>query len=244
MFRPVEFTEKLRRCAASINKAKAGKAAGLSPTTISNYIAKGSIPRADIAMKMARALGVPLEWFVDDSQGWPPPSGPNASMTTEQLAGELGRRMVPVGVVMLGKIHEAQRVDWAAVAGELMDADPKSPLPARLRRLVELPSQINALASELLRYEPVALVGDTAPPEVLRDVKPGFEVGLIDLRTWQRNLEDKPGYRAASELGGLWLVPEEWRRPPSFAEHVKYLRERAAADLKGAGLRPKRKKGE
>ena len=46
---------------------------GLAPTAISNYIASGSIPRADIALKIARAVGVPLDWLIDDSQDFPPP---------------------------------------------------------------------------------------------------------------------------------------------------------------------------
>jgi transcriptional regulator with XRE-family HTH domain len=66
------FAEKLRAVSEGVNKARAGKAAGMRSTTISNYIATRSIPRADIALKLARALGVSLEWLVDDAQGMPP----------------------------------------------------------------------------------------------------------------------------------------------------------------------------
>ena len=69
----MNFTEKLKRASADLNKSKAGERVGLKADTISSYITKKAIPRLDTAVKIARALSVPLEWLADDSQDWPPP---------------------------------------------------------------------------------------------------------------------------------------------------------------------------
>jgi hypothetical protein len=68
----MKINDKLKFLFAEINKAKAARSVGLPVSTISSYIAQGSMPRADIALKIARASGVSLEWLVDDAQGMPP----------------------------------------------------------------------------------------------------------------------------------------------------------------------------
>jgi transcriptional regulator with XRE-family HTH domain len=44
---------------------------GIHPVTLSSY-SKGTIPGADVAAKLAQALGVDPGWLIDDSRGWPP----------------------------------------------------------------------------------------------------------------------------------------------------------------------------
>jgi hypothetical protein len=44
---------------------------GVHPITLTSY-SKGTIPGADVAVKLARALGVEPGWLVDDTRGWPP----------------------------------------------------------------------------------------------------------------------------------------------------------------------------
>jgi len=44
---------------------------GVHPITLSSY-SKGTIPGADVAAKLARALGVDPGWLIDDARGWPP----------------------------------------------------------------------------------------------------------------------------------------------------------------------------
>lgn len=84
----MKFTEKLRLLTDGQNKARIGRCSGLGTTTISNYIAKGSMPRADIAVKMASALNVPIDWLCDDDRDWPPPSStePSAPASSAALA--------------------------------------------------------------------------------------------------------------------------------------------------------------
>jgi hypothetical protein len=66
------FTEKLSRLTEDRTKTKVSRRAGLHPTAISNYLVKGCVPRGDIALRIARAIGVSAEWMLDDAQGWPP----------------------------------------------------------------------------------------------------------------------------------------------------------------------------
>jgi transcriptional regulator with XRE-family HTH domain len=66
------FQAKLTRLVADRNKSEVSRRAGLIHTAVSSYIARGCIPRADIAMRIARALNVSVEWLLDDSAGWPP----------------------------------------------------------------------------------------------------------------------------------------------------------------------------
>jgi len=70
----MNFTEKLSRLTADRSKSEVARAASLSATTISNYIARGSLPRYDIAVRIARAVGVSVEWMLDDAADFPPPA--------------------------------------------------------------------------------------------------------------------------------------------------------------------------
>ena len=66
------FTEKLKRLMEEQNKAQIARRAGLSPTAIHDYLTRGYMPAADSALRLARALGVGVEWLVDSEQDWPP----------------------------------------------------------------------------------------------------------------------------------------------------------------------------
>jgi len=121
------FQEKLKRLAADVNKAKVGRAVGLGDTTISTYMAKNSRPRADIALKMARAFSVDFEWLVDDSKEWPPPDDKPttaADLTDQQLMHEMARRFRGALVDFLNDVDEAKSIDWKAAMREV-EASPK-----------------------------------------------------------------------------------------------------------------------
>lgn len=66
------FTQKLARLTEDRHKVRISRRAGLAPTTVSNYLNRGSMPGADVAFRLARALNVSVEWLLDDSQDWPP----------------------------------------------------------------------------------------------------------------------------------------------------------------------------
>jgi len=83
------------------------RAAGVSPDVISSLRrVDGYQPGVGAAIRVARALGVSVEWLFDDDQDWPPPEGPQAdprlekirehlppAMTAEQIIEAIGRYM-------------------------------------------------------------------------------------------------------------------------------------------------------
>lgn len=221
------FQEKLRRRVdeLGLNMARAARLVGLPSTAISAYLAKkDSIPRADIALKIARALDVPLEWLVDDSAEWPPPT--SALTDARLLAAELGRRMAPVVVPLLSHIIEAEGVDWVAAAQELMSLDPRKPLSERLARIVRLPTEISELIVKLHGLEPVTSIPADAPANVQRE----GDVRLMALVERMVKMAERPGYGPATWLTGLWAIPPSMR-PPWFDENIVHAREKAAAKL-------------
>jgi plasmid maintenance system antidote protein VapI len=66
------FAEKLARLTEDRLKTRVSRKAGLPPAAISDYIAKGNTPGADTALRLARVLGVSVEWLIDNDQEWPP----------------------------------------------------------------------------------------------------------------------------------------------------------------------------
>lgn len=232
------FTTKLEKLTADRDKRQTSVAAGLPATAISNAIAKGHTPRSDTALRLARAMDVPVEWLIDDEQDWPPPKQQSiASLSTEELTHELGRRMQSVGIEMLILIHRAWQVDWVSLAKVLLAADVNAPLPAKVQKLIEIPGQLNSLERHFRHYDPEFTVGDDAPAELLKEVKSPAEFGMIELMIWHRNFDDTRGYRQAASLAGLFLAPPEYR-PPWFAENVAHTKAEAAAAL--AALPPEK----
>ncbi len=68
----MNFTDKLKRLTEDRIKSKLSVRAGLPPTAISNYIARGYLPSASTALVLARVLDVSVEWLIDDKKEWPP----------------------------------------------------------------------------------------------------------------------------------------------------------------------------
>lgn len=67
--------QKISRLLEDRSKADiSGRAGFKSKIAISNIINKKSDVRVSTALKVARALNVPLDWLADDSQDWPPPA--------------------------------------------------------------------------------------------------------------------------------------------------------------------------
>jgi transcriptional regulator with XRE-family HTH domain len=63
---------KLTRLAEGRIKSFVCRQAGLHPCALSAYLHRGQIPSAEVALRLARALGVSVEWLVDPEQDWPP----------------------------------------------------------------------------------------------------------------------------------------------------------------------------
>lgn len=67
--------EKLRRLLAEKGwpQAELARKASVCPSNLSNIFHRANNPQLSTALRIARALDVPLEWLADDAQEWPPP---------------------------------------------------------------------------------------------------------------------------------------------------------------------------
>lgn len=64
----------MRQLAEGRNLSEIARREGLYNAAISDAMNKGQLPKADKAIRIARALGVSAEWLWDDARSWPPPS--------------------------------------------------------------------------------------------------------------------------------------------------------------------------
>ena len=126
----MRFHEKLRRRVAQLglNKAKAAREVGLPESTISNYLVKEeSLPRIDIALKIAKAIDVPLEWLADDSADFPlPEAAPKASPSKfddEILMLEVAERQRRSMIRVLNALERAEKEDWATAVSRLTKSE-------------------------------------------------------------------------------------------------------------------------
>jgi len=136
----VRITEKLRRLTEDKNKAEVARKAGLKATMISDYISKEYVPRADIALKMARALQVPLEWLVDDAQDWPPPKPKEQPSVRDIADSELLREVATRERHAILEFYEAaegaESIDWKRATEELESLQAADPLPDRVQQAI------------------------------------------------------------------------------------------------------------
>jgi transcriptional regulator with XRE-family HTH domain len=157
----MDFAEKLSRLTEEKNKQKLSNAAGLPATAVSDYIAKGSIPRADKALALARALNVPLEWLVDDAQEWPPPTQQRqepTDLSDSQLLVELVRRRRLAQIDFWEAIELAEQVDWRRFKRDLEAVHEGAPIPRELVRLSNIPYAIHASLMRLMRFSDLTAV--------------------------------------------------------------------------------------
>lgn len=117
---------------------------------LNNYIHRDSSPLADSALRLARVMGVPLDWLVDDSQNWPPPSprggGGLSAATDRELMMELATRHRRVVLDYIAAQETADAIDWRRAADEVEQLGPDDPLPEMSRRALA------ALASRELSF--------------------------------------------------------------------------------------------
>lgn len=66
------IADKLQKFKATLKLQAIADRAGISRSLLSKYANQGSIPPADKAFALANALGVSVDWLLDDTQAWPP----------------------------------------------------------------------------------------------------------------------------------------------------------------------------
>jgi hypothetical protein len=179
----VRFREKLRKRVAELklNKTRASRDAGLPPSTISSYLAKpDSLPRLDIALRIARAIDVPLEWLADDEQDWPPPASSKRSLPDVpqvELTREVVRRYRLQALQIREQLERAEQQNWAQSAADLAGIPLGDEAPLELERALRLESTSRASIEMLLDYFEPSRAGRFLFPTDL----PGPEVPWRDL---------------------------------------------------------------
>jgi transcriptional regulator with XRE-family HTH domain len=69
---PMTIPQKLERLLADMNRSAVARRAGVAVGVLWKITALKRTPRADVAARLARALGVDAGWLIDDTRGWPP----------------------------------------------------------------------------------------------------------------------------------------------------------------------------
>ncbi len=155
----MNFREKLTRRVAQLglNKSKASRDAGLPDSTISAYLAKeDSLPRLDIAAKIAKAIRVPLSWLADDSAEWPPPETDTtdlSSINDDVLIFEVCKRLMPYFLDYLDALAILESLDWSK-AKVFRDWQPGGPIPGEIGDLVGALALFSQAKRRLQRYDP------------------------------------------------------------------------------------------
>ena len=72
------FAEKLKLLLMHRTAREVAAQARIGPSAITNYLRRGSVPSANVALRLAKALDVDLMWLLDDSASWPAPAKPAA----------------------------------------------------------------------------------------------------------------------------------------------------------------------
>lgn len=72
----MRFDRKLRHLMVErdIGQEALAKAAGVSQSSISRWLSGSHLPQIDAASRIAREMGVSLDWLADDEAEWPPPA--------------------------------------------------------------------------------------------------------------------------------------------------------------------------
>jgi transcriptional regulator with XRE-family HTH domain len=129
----VKLSEKLKEFTKKRSQASIARDAGLAPSILSNYINRGSEPLASAALKLARALEVPVDWLLDDAQGFPAPEPtpkPSASdLPDRELMMELAVRQRRLLLDFLQTLESANAIDWNKAASDAANLSPSDPLP-------------------------------------------------------------------------------------------------------------------
>ncbi|MGE5610755.1 MAG: helix-turn-helix domain-containing protein [Bacillota bacterium] len=223
--------EKLRRLTEGKRKADISRQAGLKPTALSDYINKGYLPRYDIALKIARALAVPVEWFIDDAEDWPPPVLDEyniALLSDHELLKEFCRRFRLVALRVYDDLNRAAKIDWFSIAKALLSHPVGDQVAHGIGADARLASTLTALGGDLLRFDPSIASIEFHNELPGRDVDPD-ELTIDRLLSRCRELETTtPGLAQVAELWSIWFLN---RKQPDQADRISATIERIKKEV-------------
>ncbi len=201
------FHEKLRKCVLEqgLNKARAAREVGLPESTISSYLSKDdSLPRADIAIKIARALKVPFEWLFDDSKSWPPPKEGKPSLesaTDEELMAEIDKRYIRLAKEAAARLAQIRKVQWSRVTPRLLAVPMFDKIPRELAEAFDLAWAPFREGVRFSQFNPAPRYEQSCPEEDIQR-EPGSSAALTPDRATDKMFEllnADPFYRLAAD---------------------------------------------
>ncbi|MGE5607686.1 MAG: helix-turn-helix domain-containing protein [Bacillota bacterium] len=227
----MNFTEKLRRLTEDRNKAELARKAGLKPTTISDYVSKEYVPRADIALKMARVLEVPVDWLIDDSRDWPPPkANDKASVRTLSdldLMREVCYRYRLKAVQLWQDLKEIETIDWISVAKALLNQPIDAPPPQSLAKPLRL-AKSDVTWIQLTFYDPSSMASQYRGELPGDDISDEELQATVLIKRAQSLRKQLPGFEAINDWGAMRL---EWEMHPNNRADVDAWRRSVLAQL-------------
>ncbi|MEM1445167.1 MAG: helix-turn-helix transcriptional regulator [Planctomycetota bacterium] len=202
-------------------------AVGASRGSFNNYVNRGSMPRADVALRISRELDVPFDWLVDDDQDWPPPPRDQAQLSladthTGELTYELQKRACRELLDLHAEYQQFLIIDWkpvveaaftALLSGNL-DPDEK----ALCRRAAMFMPRTEEIQSKFDAY--------VLPEELQPDDWAGYEPWPF-VMDWLFNLQRCDGFTWA---GSFLFTRMQWQHQQSRDE----AKNRAEAALEWA----------
>jgi len=234
------FTKKLRRAIGDLPKALIDTRAGLPDGSVSVYLYRKTIPQPDAARKLAKGLGVPLEWLIneeDESLDPPPPPPPKSvrpaleDVSTGALLMEVARRYRRTAVDMhtiLANLETKQRpwLQWAITAWCSNFAGQEPPnAAAKFEAVLETERVVNSLhqGPDMGRF--CTLYHDELPGA---ELDPAELLPLALQDRYRRICETNVGYDA---FLGYAKVRARWRAEPESRKQLEIVQGRTVAFL-------------
>lgn len=135
--------------------SKAAETANLPKTTLSSLLSRpNSLPRCDIALGVAKALRVPLDWLVDDSQDWPSPEPLSIeSFSDMELMGEACRRLALDAARINKHLDNLEQLPWKSDADAILGVPANEPLTAQQETMSFYANLIADSGETFMKYD-------------------------------------------------------------------------------------------
>lgn len=201
----MDMASKIAKLTEDDNKSSVARAAGLPANAINDLINKGNVPKVDKALRLARALDVPLDWLVDDEADFPVPDSPGKRIedhSTDDLRLELIRRAHLLYMDCLRIVGQLTSVNWSDLARRAYDL----PLGETDPEAEQILKQADALENKLFGIESMLdmqLEFDAYERGVARTVGRPAQPILAWREQLDQSFRGHAAYRALTELKSL-----------------------------------------
>jgi len=227
----MDFAEKLRTLLGSKPVKVFAAEIGVSRAAINNYLNRGSLPNLAIAKRIADALGVPLDWFADDTRDFPAVEHGASSLSEQELMFEVVRRYRLFALEIRHALDEVMAHDWRSDALTLAKIPFDKSIDNRRQTSDEyVRSLLDRLRQRFdLRMRSIAW-HDELPGREFKDYTATDPNHLgMELAECQKN----PWLQLTRSL-------VHWRAEEPIPEHIKPLIEKTVAEIEKLDLEERR----